>query len=130
MRFSQHPVMHLIHPRPTPWRTLLSRVAGALGVPLVPYNDWLGALRRASASISGSAGEVERLRENPALQLVDYWVRKTPDNIEQQEPLGVVYMQTVRSEEVSETLRTVPPLDPTVADEWVGAWRKAGFLSA
>ena len=90
MRRSSHPVLHLIYPRPTPWRTLLTGVASALGVPLVPYSEWLGALPRAHVSVAGGAGEVgelEALRANPALQLVDYyWARKEPED--------VVYMQT------------------------------------
>ena len=40
-------ILHLVHPRATPWRTLLAPIANALGVPLVPYAQWLAALERA-----------------------------------------------------------------------------------
>ncbi|KAJ3557213.1 hypothetical protein NM688_g1592 [Phlebia brevispora] len=59
MRNAEASILHLAHPRPVPWRRFLEPIAHALQVPLVPYTDWLSALKQ-------SGSEVEDLRQNPA----------------------------------------------------------------
>ncbi|KAL6303205.1 male sterility protein-domain-containing protein, partial [Sparassis latifolia] len=38
------PVLNLVHPRPVTWDSLFAPAAANLGVPLVPYSEWLGRL--------------------------------------------------------------------------------------
>ena len=59
MLASPHTIIHLVHPRPAPWSTLISAIANDLGVPLVEYKKWLSALE--SHVPSGSSNEVEAM---------------------------------------------------------------------
>ncbi|OSD00523.1 acetyl-CoA synthetase-like protein [Trametes coccinea BRFM310] len=129
MRRSPEPFVHLVHPRPAPWRTVIEPIAHELGVPLVPYEQWLAALRQ---SVSGGGGsgnddEVALMKANPALRLVDFFreLKTSPDR----EPMGMVYLSTEKSARVSEALATLPALDAERAKAWLAAWKRSGFLA-
>lgn len=115
-------ILHLVHPRATPWRTLLTPIADALGVPLVPYAQWLTALEHA-----GAGGGVEAMRANPALRLLDFFRARAvvrPGC----EALGTAILATEGACAASATLREMPPLGETEARRWVEAWKASGFL--
>ncbi|KAH6892785.1 male sterility protein-domain-containing protein [Coprinopsis sp. MPI-PUGE-AT-0042] len=40
-----HQVTHLVHPRPIQWNDITSEVASELGLPMVPVEDWVKAVR-------------------------------------------------------------------------------------
>ena len=44
MRSSADPILHLVHPRPIPWKSLITPIAQELKATLVPYVEWLTAL--------------------------------------------------------------------------------------
>ena len=66
MRHSVRPVLHLVHPQPTPWRTILLSLAEEIGVPLVPYKTWLAALEL-------HAEDEQAICTNPALRLLPFF---------------------------------------------------------
>ncbi|KAI0677488.1 acetyl-CoA synthetase-like protein [Trametes maxima] len=121
MRSAPAPILHLVHPRPVSWHTILSPIASALDVPLVPYADWLAALER-------TARGVEAMRENPALRLLEFF--RTQSFAEDREPLGFKHLSTEKAEKASEALRALPGLEEEAARRWVAAWRATGFLPA
>ncbi|KAI0045616.1 acetyl-CoA synthetase-like protein [Auriscalpium vulgare] len=122
--------LHLVHPRGVPFSSLISPLSSALGVPLVPYNQWLAALERSSPSADAPIAEVEHTqRENPAIALLDFFrsARVGPH----WEPLGVARLSTDRAVLVSDTLRVrAEPLGEQNARQWLRAWQASGFLAA
>ena len=118
MRDSPAQILHLVHSRPVPWHKLIAPIAEELKVPLVPYADWLSALVK-----NGSAEDVELMRENPALQLVDFF-RSRGDG----EMLGEARLSTDKARSVSEAFANMPELGEADARRWVAAWRASGFL--
>ncbi|KAI0332229.1 acetyl-CoA synthetase-like protein [Cubamyces sp. BRFM 1775] len=125
MRHSPEPIVHLVHPTPVPWHTLIAPIAAELGVPLVSFDSWLRALQGSLARAS-DAEQVALMTANPALRLLDFYrgLKIEPER----EPLGMVYLATEKATGVSETLASLPALDEERAKGWLEAWRKAGFL--
>ncbi|KAI0634096.1 acetyl-CoA synthetase-like protein [Trametes polyzona] len=125
LRRSPAPYVHLVHPRPVPWHTVVAPLAEGLGVPLVSFDEWLSALKKSVTE--GGADEVELLKANPALRLLSFFSAVQP-SAEDREPLGLVYLSTEKATAVSEALRDLPQLDAERARGWLAAWKRAGFL--
>ena len=121
--------LHVAHPRGVPFNTLIAPVAFSLGVPLVPYPDWLSKLATAhKVAQSYSAAELERAQAaNPALRLFGFFqsVRTGPE----WEPLGVARLDTARAIRVSSVLAEgAKPLGDENVWKWMSAWRASRFL--
>ena len=65
VRNSSEPVLHLVHPRPQPWHTVIIPLAMELDVPLVPYSTWVAALQDDAEDTS--LPRAEHIKRNPAL---------------------------------------------------------------
>ncbi|KAM5540084.1 hypothetical protein V8D89_006224 [Ganoderma adspersum] len=128
MRHSPEPIVHLVHPRPVSWHSLLEPIAKELNVPLVPYTQWLSALE--SSVEQGSSQEVEAMRLNPALRLLPLYKAQSTAMTPDREAMGLVFISTDKAVKVSESLAHMPQLDGERARMWVAAWRKSGFLSS
>ncbi|KAI0719505.1 acetyl-CoA synthetase-like protein [Cerioporus squamosus] len=126
MRNSPAPILHLVHPRPVAWHILVAAIAEELGVPLAPYASWLAALEKSAGEVSGE-GDVDAMRDNPALRLLDFF-RNRAEAREGREPLGMPLLSTEKARSVSETLAGMPELSEADARRWVAAWRASGFL--
>ncbi|KAL7278170.1 hypothetical protein ACG7TL_008143 [Trametes sanguinea] len=126
MRSSSEPFLHLVHPRQVPWHNLIAPIAEELGVPLVPYPEWLSALEN---SVSGKDGmaDVELMKANPALRLLNFF-KGLKMGEEDREPLGIVYLSTEKATKASETLANLPLLNAESAKAWLAAWKKSGFI--
>ncbi|KAI1789118.1 acetyl-CoA synthetase-like protein [Ganoderma leucocontextum] len=127
MRHSPEPILHLVHPRPVSWRTVLAPIAKELNVPLVPYGQWLSALE--SSVKQGSGEEVEAMRLNPALRLLPFYKVQNATMTPDREAMGLVFISTEKAVQVSESLARLPQLDGNRARMWLAAWKKSGFLS-
>ena len=123
MRHSTSPTLHLINPKPIPWRSYLSPIAQALNVPLVPWSTWIEKLE--SDLHDTSISEVEHLKRNPALHLLEMF--KHADLRDDFEPPGLVRLQTEVSVRVAPSLLEVE-IGESVGKDWVEAWRATGFL--
>ena len=120
MREASSPILHLVHPRPVGWRTLVAPIAQDLGVPLVSYTDWLKALE--ACAQEGAEEEVDAMRANPALRLLEFFrAQGSADKPE-------VRLSTEGAERASETLRGLAQLGPADRSRWMAAWRASGFL--
>ncbi|PIL34345.1 hypothetical protein GSI_03120 [Ganoderma sinense ZZ0214-1] len=128
MRHSPEPIVHLVHPRPVSWRSLLEPIAKEVNVPLVPYTQWVSALE--SSVEQGSAQEVEAMRLNPALRLLSFFKAQSTAMAPEREAMGLAFISTGKAVQVSESLARMPQLDGERAQMWVAAWRKSGFLSS
>ncbi|KAI0350281.1 acetyl-CoA synthetase-like protein [Trametes cingulata] len=125
MRHSPESFVHLVHPHPVSWHTIIAPIAEELRVPLVSFAEWLSALEQSKLS-HGDANEVELMKENPVLRLLPFYrgLKHSPGR----EPLGMVYLSTEKSVRVSETLAHLPELDASRARAWLAAWRRSRFL--
>lgn len=125
MRHSEHPTLHLVNPKPVPWRMYLEPICEELQVPLVPWNAWLSKLEDDLRDTSLS--EVEHLQRNPALHLLEMF--KHADLGEDFEPPGLVRLGTAKSTQVAPSLLDVE-VSRNVGKQWVDSWRASGFLSS
>ena len=56
-------VLHLVHPKPVLWSSIIATFSKILGLSVVPYSEWLDALEAAHTALesgSANAAEVER----------------------------------------------------------------------
>ncbi|KAH8113759.1 acetyl-CoA synthetase-like protein [Phellopilus nigrolimitatus] len=130
-------MLHLVHPRPVPWSTIITSFASELGLPRTPYTVWLAALEAAHAELySGSEPSAKVIAEahatNPALRLrpflhaaVTHMARVKAENVE---PLGITRQRCERAEAASATLRGAPEMGVTNVKTWVENWRASGFI--
>ncbi|TBU32715.1 acetyl-CoA synthetase-like protein [Dichomitus squalens] len=122
MRSSPEPILHLVHPRPIPWRSLITPIAQELQATLVPYVEWLAALEAAAER------NAEAAREHPALRLLDFFRSSASANTKT--PLGLYQLDTKKAVGASETLASMPELGEADIKRWIAAWRASGFLPA
>jgi hypothetical protein len=123
MRDASQMVLHLTHPRQIPWTLLVKPIADDLGVPMVTYSEWLGRLSERAAD---NHSEDDKASANPALQLLEFFQRASPDP--NREPLGLARLDNQLALQVSSSLKGSAPLKPEDARRWVEAWRERGFL--
>ncbi|KAJ6611221.1 hypothetical protein B0H10DRAFT_2224315 [Mycena sp. CBHHK59/15] len=97
--------VHLVHPAPVPSDVLFSALAAVLGVPLVPYADWLAVLEASTHAATAAAPALAFGLANMATELA---VLAAPQ----------VYA-TLRGEQ----------LGRADVETWVRYWRKIGFLA-
>ncbi|KAJ3558403.1 hypothetical protein NM688_g950 [Phlebia brevispora] len=124
LRNCEEPVLHIAHPKPVSWSTLVEPIAAEIGVQLVPYATWLSALEQARPT--GDVSDFEKLRRNPALRLMDHF--RTVELGDGREPLGGIQLDVSKALQQAPVLG-FPPLTPEWAGKWVKAWRECGFLA-
>lgn len=119
MRNATEPILHLVNPNTLPFRTLLEPIARAMGVTLVPYDRWLSRLQESLNDTSVS--EVEHMKRNPALRLLDYyrsrWSNDGRDAI----------LDTAKAVRIAPSMLDMR-LPAEFVDRWLVSWRKSGFL--
>ncbi|CDO73876.1 hypothetical protein BN946_scf185016.g33 [Trametes cinnabarina] len=124
MRYSREPILHLVHPKPVPWHSIVSDIAKQLDVPLVPLPEWITKLEKSAGGDSNT--DVELLQRNPALSLLSFFKHMAPSR--DQEPMVGVYLSTAKSTAVSDTLANLPSLNHERVARWLAAWKGIGFL--
>jgi hypothetical protein len=116
--------LHLAHPRPVSWASVLAVVARELGLLLVSYDEWL---RRLEASVKDPVrSEVEHMRTNPALRLLPFFrsARAGPGR----EAMGLPLLDTRLAQEAAPALRAVLPLGEADVQNWLQFWRSINVL--
>ncbi|KAI0311872.1 acetyl-CoA synthetase-like protein [Amylostereum chailletii] len=116
--------LHLVHPRPVPFATIMTTIAEDLGVKLVTFSAWLEALEQAARRAGDNP---ELVRQNPALRLLSFFrAARVGDDWE---PIGVAKLDIRKALSVSETLSMQGgSLGEEDTREWIRSWRKSGFL--
>ncbi|GJE93533.1 acetyl-CoA synthetase-like protein [Phanerochaete sordida] len=123
MRSCDKPILHLAHPRSIPWTSITKPIADELQLPLVPYDEWLGLLLRAS----DGAG-ADDIRQNPALKLLDFFEGATK-HADAPEAMGLPLMDVSVAVTVSPSLRDAPTLVAEDALRWLRYWKQVRFIS-
>ncbi|KAI0749979.1 male sterility protein-domain-containing protein [Daedaleopsis nitida] len=129
MRTSPEVILHLVHPRPPRLRTLFASVGEELGMPLVPYDEWVGALSRSARSMAAElsrAEYIQAIRRNPSLILLGFFC--TRHFLTGNEMTHFIGLSTDKACAASVTLEHLPDLDEDITTRWLAAWRAAGFL--
>ncbi|KLO13762.1 acetyl-CoA synthetase-like protein [Schizopora paradoxa] len=117
MRDAEYQVLHISHPKPTKWSTIVRHASQLLDIPTVPFDVWLSNLETASRRISGARAEeiLQAKTKNPALQLRGFLQSLAPsldlsaesDPVE--EAFGAKRLSLEKSAAVSPTLRDCCP---------------------
>lgn len=128
VRTSPSPFVHLVHPKPVPFSTLITPIAASLGVPTVPYAEWLAKLEKVLDDTSASP--VEAARANPALRLVDFYRSSAIVDDPDKEAFLTTRLEVTRMVNASQTLGNpdLPSLGTADADRWLSYWRHVGAL--
>jgi hypothetical protein len=111
------PVLHLVHPRPPTWETVVGHAGTLLGLPCVSYDEWLARVKAADAQ------GVDAHIRIPALTLLDFFEHSLVED-------SAVVLSTERASIVSRSLREAKSVDQGDMERWVNYWRKVGFLDA
>ncbi|CCM02247.1 uncharacterized protein FIBRA_04328 [Fibroporia radiculosa] len=130
--------LHIIHPRPVKWATIIEPLASRLKVPLVPYDEWFARLE--NIGISGlsaskpSGGRDREADDRIALRLLQFF-RKGCDHVgshtshmESKGFLPPVQSQKGRTASPALSGSDVVQLSSHDVDRWVGTWKSIGFL--
>src|SRR5260221_7770192 len=131
-RHTTSPVVHLSHPDPATWTEIISPIARALRVPLVPFSQWLAFLEKDLGKPSRT--EVEAATANPVLRIIDIF-RPFKDGMpvtKAREAMGVPVLSTVKAVKASPALQrqNLKSLGREDAIGWLKYWKKKGFIKS
>jgi hypothetical protein len=112
-----YPIYHIENPARQPWREMILALADALAIPhtnIIPFDDWVSRVRRFPGSVE---------TDNPAARLVEFldkhFVRMS---------CGELILDTAKSTEHSETLRSEEPVSVDIVKKYIRNWKDMGFL--
>ena len=128
---SRAALLHLAHPRPVPFRTLLAPLSASLALPAVPYAAWVAKLEASASTHAGDAdAEVELVRRNPALKILEFYNDAKAKMPLSPEAMGLPMLEVVRALEAAPSLRpeALPQLSAEDVERWVGYWRRVGAI--
>lgn len=126
MRNSPEPILHLVHARPLPWSIIIQAFSHELHLPIVPYHEWLATLQRKAQTSDKGETDIEAMRANPALRLLEFFGHS--DLRPGREAIGLARLEVKKAVEVSPTLEGVQQVGAENVKMWVQAWRSTGFL--
>lgn len=124
--------VHLIHPRPVPWDSIASVIASELGVPLVPYEEWLGRVEAAARSLPQltPTERKARMRALRAILLIPYFRSLQRTTTSSYSALNWPDPDVALAKQASPTLDdpNLRQLGPEDVRKWLAYWRKVGLL--
>ncbi|KAI0091717.1 hypothetical protein BDY19DRAFT_904330 [Irpex rosettiformis] len=127
LRNANEPYLHLAHPIPTPFSTILQPMSRELELPIVPFEEWSSSLERSGEALNASA-EVEITRNNPALKLLDFFASEASRSSEDG-AFGIKTLDITKARRLSHTLNELPELTETDVLGWLKYWRSVGFIN-
>ncbi|KAJ7191142.1 male sterility protein-domain-containing protein [Mycena pura] len=98
--------LHLTHPHPVPFATLFAPLAEILGLPVVPYREWLDSLEAAAGHAVEAASSTGN---NPGVRLMDFF-RAVKEAAPEQEAFFQVAVANSRAAEAAPSLAALSPL--------------------
>lgn len=128
MRMSTSSTLHLAHPRPVGWSAVVEPLAHEFKLDQVSYDDWMTRLEKSGRGLSAES-EVEMMRRNPALKIFDFFKDAQNGMGRSPEAMGLPQMDVTEAQVSAPSLRTLPQLSGRDAMNWVGYWKKSGFLA-
>lgn len=119
MRNSTSTPLHLVHPSPAEWSSVLAPISKLLGLPVVSYSHWLRALEKCADTTSEA-------RKNPALRLLSFY-RGTGGKQEFSQVPALCVKNALRASPALASLRVLQ-IGEKDAKSWVAYWRRVGFI--
>jgi hypothetical protein len=124
-------VLHLVHPQPTPWSTIIKHAAEELNIPLVSYTAWLDALDKSMSDKTLSA--VAQRRRDPALRLRSVFHGRVPLLAEGMVKDGddafrLPKLDMTEMNKFSPALTSLKPLDKQDVLGWFNYWKSIDML--
>ncbi|KAF4610095.1 hypothetical protein D9613_010628 [Agrocybe pediades] len=132
------PALNLVHPRPVPFNDLISAINDALveervlfdTLPVLTFQEWFSVLEgRASAQ------NEDDLTDVPAIKLIDFFRNTAKADAalragERQgnESGGMAEFSTAKAQEISKTMKELPPIGKKDAKLWVHYWKNVGLF--
>ncbi|KAI0350560.1 acetyl-CoA synthetase-like protein [Trametes cingulata] len=112
--------LHLVSPAPVQWNTVFVPIAEHLGLPTVPYAEWLAKLEQSAAAASAGPGVGQH---DAAHNLLGFF---------KSEGMGgaAVPLSTERAVRCSKSLANVRPIGREDALNYVKFWQKVGHVKA
>ena len=116
IRNTSSSIVHITHPKPVSWRYVFCRVSQTLGVPVVPFHDWLGRLEPLAAT--------SKDKETLAVALLDNY--RTVNS-----SATKIFPRTSNENALREspTLAAARPLAEKDIDSWLSYWKSASLVS-
>ena len=129
MRNSNVDYLHLAHPRPVPWASVMGYVADELGLKTLPFDRWLEMLVKSGEGHSADS-EVELMKRNPALKILDFFLGAKAVPEYNMEAMGLPALSVTEAERVAPSLSPahLPQLSADDARKWLSYWRSVSFL--
>ncbi|KAF8320374.1 acetyl-CoA synthetase-like protein, partial [Clavulina sp. PMI_390] len=129
-------VLHIYHPKPTPWKMVLEAAADALppsanggAVPLLPFAEWLKKLEAIKPEDHDRIPGIKLLPFYRGLAAGDAMNRMLPaDESHRKEAFGVVRISTEKMRSISPMLASLDPIPIEEVQGWVKHWQTTGFL--
>ncbi|KAI0712723.1 acetyl-CoA synthetase-like protein [Cerioporus squamosus] len=115
---SNERALHLVSPRPVPWNAVFLPIAERLGVPAVPYSEWVARLEKSAAAASARPSVEEH---DSAHNLISFF---------KAEGMGgaAVPLSTEKAVRCSKALANARPIGREDALNYVEFWAKVGHL--
>lgn len=127
MRLWDSSFLHLVHPKPVTYSSIIQLIAKELDVPLVPYPIWVSKLNDA---LQASSGSVQSAKSNPAFKLIEFYrgVKEVPN--EDQEAFVMTRLETGQTIKASKTLGDpeIPRVGQEDVERWLEYWQRKGVL--
>lgn len=120
--------INLVHPHPIPASPMMERLGEHLGLPLVPYSEWLNALESSATTSSSIPGVSTTSLSNPAISLLHFYRSARLPSAADSEAFGFTPMKTNNAVETVPWLNTLEQIGKEDIDKWVGYWRRVGLL--
>ncbi|KAJ4474856.1 hypothetical protein J3R30DRAFT_3684255 [Lentinula aciculospora] len=108
--------VHLVHPLPVPWSSLVPVIANELHLEIVQYEDWLDKLL--------STGDTKEMHLVPFFQNIS----KVWGFAENREAFGMPKLEQRLALAASKTLRDSHEIQIADSKNWSEYWRKMGIL--
>ncbi|KAF8295666.1 acetyl-CoA synthetase-like protein [Clavulina sp. PMI_390] len=145
------PALHLVHPRPVPWSTLMKCISTTLAdtcgiepLPLIPWTDWVAKLESAEQTIMqtpSSASNPRAYERIPGIKLIRFYrtfgMGMSSTDPDAQPPLpeserGVAALEfeTTKMQSLSPTLDKLDPLNDDDVLKWIEYWRSKGMFTS
>ncbi|KAJ3517676.1 hypothetical protein NLJ89_g350 [Agrocybe chaxingu] len=131
--------LNLVHPRPIKWEEVMGAISSELMVvsgsttplPLIPFHEWVKKVEEKAKS--PVADDFEKI---PGIKLLSFYRKLAEaDQISGQnrgshcmESVGMGDFSTSCIQNVSETMRMVPPIAEADIQRWIAYWKGVGFL--
>jgi hypothetical protein len=120
LRHSAAEVLHLAHPKSVSWEFLFGYIARTLGVPLVPYSQWL-------ARLEASESEEQAVKHNSALRLLGFY--RSIDINAGSRDASFRRLVTDLAESASPALRDTLAIGEYDIQKWLGYWKSIGVIT-